>query len=424
MTQIKLFLVLLLFVCTAFHAAQAQSVPNNNCCVDTLTTSVQESFVIDYRFDSININQSYRNNEYTLNRIKEYLENSPHVDSITIYSWASPEGTLKHNKWLSRERGKSAKEYLLSISPDSSKLNSGMIKISPEAENWQGLYEMVVLRYKRHDREKVLKILTDNSVGNETRKWRLQQLDKGYTWSFLKRIYMPELRSATWICVWTKPTESPMLIAELGMPTQLEKVAQQVVPQQKNQDSEIYRTALALKTNLLYDAATLLNYSIEVPFNKNFSVLFQQHSPWWETKNNKWCVEMLTLGAEFRWWFAPRTVEESEFRKKRDALVGHFIGVHGWSGKGDFQLGRKLCYQYEFWSAGITYGYSMPVGKYFNMEFAISAGYANIPYQHYIPTKDFDYLIKDNNKVGTMKYFGLTKAEISLVLPIRVKTKR
>ena len=64
----------------------------------------------------------------------------------------------------------------------------------------------------------------------------------------------------------------------------------------------------------------------------------------------------------------------------------------------------------------------MPIGRHLNLEFSISAGYANIPYQHYVPTDDWSYLIKDDNSAGRLHYFGPTKAEISLVFPFTVKT--
>jgi hypothetical protein len=100
------------------------------------------------------------------------------------------------------------------------------------------------------------------------------------------------------------------------------------------------------------------------------------------------------LGGEFRWWIAPRPEREPPERKERDRLTGHFLGLCGWTGKSDIQIDNRLgCYQFEFCSAGLTYGYSMPVGKFLNMEFSISAGYAQIPYQHYIPTDDWSLLI-------------------------------
>ena len=388
---------------------------------DTVRT-VAESFAIYYRFDSTNINPNYLYNDVNINRIKYYLEHSPRVDSIVIYSWASPEGNYRHNVELAEKRGASAKAFLLANSPDSSKLNSEKIILSPLAENWQGLTEIVAANYGRHDREKVLKILKDQTISNDTRKWRLQQLDKGYTWNYMFRHYMPELRAATWVCVWMETVDPFAWIAESAAPLKMDSVLN---PVQFIEKPQSMRTILALKTNLLYDAVTALNYSIEIPFAKQFSVVLQQHTPWWETKNNKFCVELLTGGGEFRWWFKQKQIPENAYRKQRDALLGHFLGVYGWTGKGDIQIGRDFgCYQFDFWSAGLSYGYSMPVGKYFNLEFSASAGYAKIPYQHYIPTKDYEILIKDNNKAGTLNYFGLTKAEISLVLPIRIKSKR
>ena len=159
--------------------------------------------------------------------------------------------------------------------------------------------------------------------------------------------------------------------------------------------------------------------------HESFSVLYEQHTPWWLSKDNRRCLEFLTFGGEFRWWFAPKTRLETDDMKLRDALMGHFVGVHAWGGKADIQWGRNFgCYQFDFISAGLTYGYAMPIGKYLNLEFSISAGYARIPYQHYIPTDDWQILIRDRNNAGTLHYFGPTKAEISLVIPIRAEFKR
>ena len=384
-------------------------------------TSVTEKFALYYICDSIDINENYLDNKAQIARIRHYLKNSPRIDSITIYSWASPEGGYSHNKWLSEERGKTARRFLLDNCPDSLKLTSDKIHLSPLAENWPGLLDKVEDEYKRHDRDKVLKILKTEGIGDETRKWRLQQLDGGYTWKYLVRRYMPDLRNATWICVWAEvipPLDTPAIIKDtLVAPSRLATPVKAAPVQAK-------RTILGLKTNLLYDAASVLNFAVEVPLNEHFSFLYEHHCPWWLSGNNKYCLEFLSYGGELRWWFAPRTQPESDSRKLRDALVGHFIGVHGWGGYSDIQAGRDFgCYQFDFWSAGLTYGYSMPVGKWLNLEFSISAGYARIPYQHYVPTDDWQILIRDRNDAGTLHYFGPTKAEISLVIPIRVKTK-
>lgn len=377
---------------------------------DTATSEesvITEKFAIYYRFDDIDFDQTYLTNRESAEHIRNYLINSPRIDSITIYSWASPEGAYHHNVWLSKERAKTAKRFLLSHSPDSAKLNSGKIHISPLAENWPGLLALVEENYHRHDRAKVLTILGDRTIGDETRKWRLKQLDNGYTWNYLWRNYMPHLRAATWVCVWAEVIDPLPQVAQAretlyhdaGM---IHVDAPVPTPQPQT------RTIAALKTNLLFDAVTAVNYALEIPVGNDFSVQFQQYTPWWVTKSNRQCLQFLSLGAEVRWWF-----------KSDEVLQGHFVGANAWSGNGDLQWNKNICYQFEFWSAGLTYGYSMPVSKWANLEFSISAGYAQIPYQHYIPTDDWQILIKDKSKAGTLHYFGPTKAEVSLVIPIK-----
>lgn len=144
--------------------------------------SITETFSIYYKVDSIDINPTYLENRKNIAHILDYLENSPRIDSITIYAWASPEGPYRRNKWLSHERALTAKRFLLKHSPDSSHLNSTKIKISPIAENWEGLTRLVEENYFRPDREKVLGIIKDRSTGYDRKKKLLQSIDKGKTW--------------------------------------------------------------------------------------------------------------------------------------------------------------------------------------------------------------------------------------------------
>ena len=388
-----------------------------------------EEYEIFFRFDKTDVDINYLSNKKHVASIRHYLANSHRVDSITIYSYASPEGRYKHNMWLSQQRAHAAKRVLLKHSPDSSVLNSGMIRICPLAENWPGLIREVEERYQRRDRERVLRILKNKHISDDTRKWRLGRLDGGYTWSFLRRRFMPELRVATWVCVYGEivPPLPYFENPQIKLQTPHLPLAKPASNPQKARKSDMggadldksQRTVVALKTNLLLDAASALNYAIEVPVNEHFSLQYFQTTPWWTSKNNKFCLQALTFGGEARWWFLPRTSAATENRKQRDALVGHFLGAYGWGGKGDLQLGRNVCQQFDFWSAGLTYGYSLAVSKHLNMEFTLSVGYADINYQHYVPTDDFSLLVRDDNVAGRLHYIGPTKAEISLVIPIR-----
>ena len=73
------------------------------------------------------------------------------------------------------------------------------------------------------------------------------------------------------------------------------------------------------------------------------------------------------------------------------------------------------------WSAGVTYGYAMPISRHLNLEFSLSVGYARIPYQHYIPSEDWQHLWRDRDNTGVLHYFGPTQLQVSLVWPILIK---
>lgn len=117
---------------------------------------------------------------------------------------------------------------------------------------------------------------------------------------------------------------------------------------------------------MLYDAATVLNFAVEGAINQNFSILYEQHCSWRVTDNNRYCLQILTFGGEFRWRFKP----DGQVRLRidwvqRDALVGHFLGLYGFGGKFD-QANCKGCYQGEIMSVGLIYGYAMPICKRYN----------------------------------------------------------
>ena len=72
-------------------------------------SAVVESFSIYYECDSTTVNPDYLSNKAHISRILHYVKNSPRIDSITIYSWSSPEGREEYNLSLSKERARAAK---------------------------------------------------------------------------------------------------------------------------------------------------------------------------------------------------------------------------------------------------------------------------------------------------------------------------
>ena len=371
----------------------------------------RREFAIHYRFDRVDVDSSYMDNAAAIDTIRFCLTQSVHIDSITVYAWASPEGGYPHNKWLSEKRAAAAKELLLSLAADTTKLNEGKIKISSLAENWPGLLELVEKNYHRANRERLLRILRAEGIGEETRKWRIRNLDDGYTWNYLKRHYMKQLRSATWVCVWTSvgaiaplpEIRDSLRSPQIGLGRTVEAVGRPV--------SEF---SFAVKTNLPADLVTAVNLGVEVPLGENFSLNAHFTFPWWTAGpyGNKYALQMLDAEGELRWWFAPG----------EERLQGHYFALQGSGGKFDLQWGRDIgCYQCYNWGVGLSYGYSMSLSEHWNLEFALTLGYLAIDYQHYVPSPDWSVLIRDDAKAGVLHYFGPTGLKVSLVYPFHIQ---
>lgn len=178
------------------------------------------------------------------------------------------------------------------------------------------------------------------------------------------------------------------------------------------------RVLFALKTNLVYDLLTMLNLDVEIPVGKNVSVMWEDVFPWWHS-GNKTCLQHWEMGPELRFWFRGRNAQPD------GKLSGWFVGAYGMTSKYDFQITDKIDYQGEYWSAGLSAGWSKILGKgvFFRarparLELSVAAGYLRTDYRHYLPADDYSMLIRDRYNAGSVSYFGPTKLKVSLVLPI------
>lgn len=382
-----------------------------------------DRYALYYYCDRIDLQEDYLDNALQMARIRDILARSPRIDSIAIYAYASPEGAPHRNDWLARRRAEVARDFILANLPNDSVLLPQNIILHPMGENWEGLYEELDANYHLMNRDRVMKIMRAD-IPTETKKWRLKQLDNGFTYNWIIRHHMPALRVATWLCVYQPIPEfvadtMPDISVEMPTLPELEPLPVTEVSRKK-------KTILALKTNLLYDALSLVNYSIEVPIGERFSALWYHQFPWWTwgQADNQYCIRFLSIGGEGRWWFKPMPRPQMGKSVQRDKLMGHFVGVYAESGKWDFEWGRDICHQGEHWSVGLSYGYSMPLGRRLNMEFSLSLGYASIAYRGYTPSENYEILWRDPAKQGRWHYFGPTKVQVSLVYPILLTTKK
>ena len=170
------------------------------------------------------------------------------------------------------------------------------------------------------------------------------------------------------------------------------------------------RSVIAVKTNLLFDAATALNIELEVPIGKRWSIAGEYIFPWWLWENKQYCLQVLSGSLEGRYWLGDRVGKER--------LIGWFTGLYAGGGYYDIGLGDKG-YQGEFFIAsGISGGYAHTISKDGNwrMEYSLGVGFLQTKYREYVPKKGIDeqwHLIHQAN--GKQSWLGPTKAKISLV---------
>lgn len=166
-----------------------------------------------------------------------------------------------------------------------------------------------------------------------------------------------------------------------------------------------------VKTNLLYWASTTPNLGFEIGTSKRTTLdLTGGYNPFTLNKNKNKKLKHWMVMPEFRYWTCER-------------FNGHFFGIHGaysyYNVSGvrvPFQGKGTKDHRYQGWLAGggISYGYSWLLGKRWNLEATIGAGYLYTRFDRYECATCGDFKGK-----GKEDYFGLTKAGISLVYIIK-----
>lgn len=406
---------------------------------------------------SAEIDQNSYSNRAVLAAVASMLEgkSAEDVAAINIVSSASPEGPLALNNRYSMQRSQALRDYIVSAYPELAE----KISVRSAGEAWDDLKSAVESdpSLSEASRSKILSIIVSDAEA-DAKEAKLRALPE---WEHLFEDIFPSLRYARInVSMNEAPADNTDIPAIAGqgeidvndetiavndstMHMTDTTVAIPVVPvvpavepadtaaiapadsassddsKAETVDIRPWKTIAAVKTNLLYDAVTALNFEVEVPIGRRWSVMAEDIFPWWET-GNKYCFQMWEIGLEGRYWLKPWDVNGTE------KLRGLFGGIYAMSSKYDFQYDKSVNYQGEYWSAGITAGYSKPIGrkKRVNLEMSLSLGYLDSPYRHYMPTDDYSKLIRDPYNVGRVKYFGPTKAKISLVVPINVPRKK
>ncbi|MBO4670472.1 MAG: DUF3575 domain-containing protein [Bacteroidales bacterium] len=332
----------------------------------------------------------YLENPATLARLDSTVSahGIEYVEKVTVVAFASPDGSQKKNLVLAARRAESMRSYLENKYPSL----AGKIAVESGIEEWpEDNSELVRLRYA------AFRLSFPFSL-----EIPVPGLDPDYIIDEDPIYALDLVEDALNIPFEPQPTVTVPPFTNIYFPKQKRPV-----------------TVAALKTNLLYDLATVYNLALEIPVWDRLSVVVEDTFPWWET-SFKYCLQMWEIGGEVRYWF------KSWDPKGADKLLGFFAGAYGMSSKFDFQWLNSVDYQGEYWSAGLTGGWSTTLGrrKWANLELSLGLGYLHTDWRHYLPTDVYDKLIRDKANTGSVDYWGPTRAQVSLVIPINVNVRR
>lgn len=178
-----------------------------------------------------------------------------------------------------------------------------------------------------------------------------------------------------------------------------------------------YLTPFAIKTNLLYDAASAINIGIEAPIGDHWSVAADWVAPWWSSYDKQIYIQMMLGSIEGRYWFGNR--------KEKLLLTGWFAGVNLSGGLYDFMLDPMNGVQGELQAYSAVGGYAHAINKSGNlrMEYSLGLGYMRTQFVKYW-WDGFDYaLVAPSPQTWLTSWIGPTKVQVSLVYMLKLRSK-
>jgi hypothetical protein len=446
----RIYMLNLLFFAALFcsmSSASATDAPENPYSeghtvrqLDTVKTFVALPRGMSYTYGNVNIRSAFedliapsRNPECELVR-------------FIVAGCASPDGLWAYNVTLSEDRTKNTVQYLKAL---------GMIpahKIQGEYryEDWNMLYEMVQ-KSNLECKEEVKDIIRTKTWGE--RKTALKAVADGRVWKIFETEFFPFMRGVELSVVYNRPvaarasasddaSQSKTAVqhtrkeepahADTVYVTDTVYIYRDQVPAGKNHGVNVtesrYEQAqedesrspwrFGIKTNLLSDAIAVPSLGLEFQMGRYLSLDLQG---WWTGYNMFVPADKNALfygvSPELRWWL-----------KGNSMTKGSFLGVHGNCAWYSMQWSDGLLYQNltgdtqnisPAWSVGLTYGYSLGLGRKANwgLEFVVGAGYLkacqNVADQH-----DGVWVAKEYQE---MTGFGLTKAAVNLTYRFPIK---
>lgn len=344
------------------------------------------------------------------------------VKSVKITSGASPEGDTRFNQRLSEDRTLTARSLLAEYSGiDTTIITSRSIGI-----DWEGLKSRLS-GSEAPCAEEAIDIVTttpewiiDGGKVVDSRKRQLRSLCGGLSWQSMERDIFPKLRVSEIIIIYEKPqrlsvADTKEFAQEMSAPLPARPLDisdfYNVAPYSSVKSlSPCHRPIMALRSNLLYDAALVPNIGVEFNLGRGFTAGADFYYAWWSKSD---------MSRIWRWQ-GGEIFARKYFGRRAAVMQGWFAGLYGQMLRYDVLLGSKgylsggsrtSFFNHPTIGAGLQGGYTLGLNSSLALDFTLGVGYLTGRYQTYSHSEGLNVW----KSTLTRRYFGPTKAEISLV---------
>ena len=383
--------------------AYAQSTENLGCNSDSIS--------LYYKINSKQIDESYMSNKWSLDRLKHLFckdRNGVYPDSLKLIVTSSIDGRESYNNNLAQMRAREIAACMQSLFPQYLKTTNCLV-----AENWADFNDLLAVdSYYRHN-EDVLQIRNLNASA-DAREQQLRSYQDGKLWAHLATNLLPLTRYVRFVIY------HPSLLQNTSV--ELPSVPSISIPSptcHATENAFYLKPLFAIKTNLLYDVATILNAEIEIPLKNRWSLSGEFLFPWWKSERHDLTMQLLAGQGVLKYWFGNRN--------RCNLLEGWSLGIVGGAGKYDVQLFEKQGEQGHLYNIGLQGGFAHRLGSHLKMEYSIGAGLVHFRYKSYDKVEGTEY---GNIKVfrypwieKNRNWWGPFSAKVSLVWLINYKSK-
>lgn len=388
-------------------------------CGSSLAGELKDSVLIHFRQSKVDLDTAYMSNKRALDHAAQTISRLNQPDSnfvlldVKVIGGASPEGSVRFNEWLSKERARRIFDYMDArmMLPDS------LASRTLLGRDWEGLRAMVEADAAVPDREEVLATL-DGIIEKYRRGereadgnlQRLKAIDGGRPYLYLYRHIFPSLRESRIVLTFGQPHPVIPMSAAPGIDWQcsITDIGLIPLPPQRH-DKPFY---MALKSNMLSDALAIPEIGIEFYLGKNLSIVGNWCYGWWDNDNRHRYWRAYGGDVALRWWFGRAAHAKP--------LTGHHLGLYAGLITYDFEFGGKGWMGgrpgHNLWDRcmhhfGVEYGYSLPIARRWNIDFTLGLGYMGGKEVTYVPRGGCYAWQSTKNK----HWVGPTKLEVSIV---------